>query len=363
LIVSCYCRDKTIFRLLSRATASNDDIVNLCAARDDLKQRLDSKSALGQYVGSMFDFAASMFTNADMIRIFVLFLQKSVSRDDGSHLFAHEERDTIELALSYLFMFSKHIGMVSVQSRVLHWKAYMFIYHHLLCQAFQGCAFDIKGLIDTCGSSIAESAVAVVPVAKSSKRSNAVVTNSGRGLPVVATSVLQSLCRTLSYVAFAIGGAPASTSSTEPRDELAVEEQRQDCSLLCQSLLEWATKLENDDLCENLAQAALKLALFDFQAPTRKSSTKKSRNAAAATAAAAGKRKRGKSGISSEKETDADDEDELAGMDTEELDSEEDEYALSAVKSTLQSLSQRSTLSLTNHRLASDLSVLVALVR
>jgi hypothetical protein len=67
-----------------------------------------------------------------------------------------------------------------------------------------------------------------------------------------------------------------------------VEEQRQDCSLLCQSLLEWATKLENDDLCENLAQAALKLALFDFQAPTRKSSTKKSRNAAAATAAAAG---------------------------------------------------------------------------
>lgn len=61
-------RDRTIFRLLDHCVAPKDSILEASAHREDLKKRLDSKSALGEYMGVVYDVAGYLAVNAGMVR-------------------------------------------------------------------------------------------------------------------------------------------------------------------------------------------------------------------------------------------------------------------------------------------------------
>lgn len=60
-----------VFRLLQRCTSAQENITQLNAGREDLCRRLDSRSALGEYTGMLYDFAGYMLTNARMTRSIV----------------------------------------------------------------------------------------------------------------------------------------------------------------------------------------------------------------------------------------------------------------------------------------------------
>ena len=59
--------DKNIFRLLSRACHTKDTIQQNCINRDEMKQRLDSKSPLGELGGFIFDVAGYMLANQGVV--------------------------------------------------------------------------------------------------------------------------------------------------------------------------------------------------------------------------------------------------------------------------------------------------------
>lgn len=60
-------KDKTIVKLLTHAVSPSDTIIDAIHAREDLKQRLDSKSALSEYTCILFDFAGSLVANEGML--------------------------------------------------------------------------------------------------------------------------------------------------------------------------------------------------------------------------------------------------------------------------------------------------------
>ena len=52
-------KDKNVFKLLRQATCAEDDIIVSLKNRDDLKGRVDSRSALGEYVGRLLTWRAT----------------------------------------------------------------------------------------------------------------------------------------------------------------------------------------------------------------------------------------------------------------------------------------------------------------
>lgn len=69
-------KDKTVFRLLLNSLSSSDSIGDACAHRDDLRQRLDSKSPLGEYAACLYDAASHKMANEGAV---VGMLQYAVS--------------------------------------------------------------------------------------------------------------------------------------------------------------------------------------------------------------------------------------------------------------------------------------------
>lgn len=61
------CRDKTIFRRLASAVSPSASVSDILAHKEDVKQRVDSKSSLGEYVGAMFDCSSFLIVNEDVM--------------------------------------------------------------------------------------------------------------------------------------------------------------------------------------------------------------------------------------------------------------------------------------------------------
>lgn len=66
---SClWFRDRTVFRLLEQCISPADSVLHAVQRREDLKQRLVSKSPLGEYIGTVFDFASGMTASTGMVQ-------------------------------------------------------------------------------------------------------------------------------------------------------------------------------------------------------------------------------------------------------------------------------------------------------
>jgi hypothetical protein len=64
-----------VFRLLGHCVSPKNTMAEACANKEDLKQRLDSKSPLGEYMGVVYDNAGYTLANAGMLRSVLQFLQ------------------------------------------------------------------------------------------------------------------------------------------------------------------------------------------------------------------------------------------------------------------------------------------------
>ena len=60
-------RDKAIFGLLAKCVTSTTDISESLKAREELTRKLDSKSALSEYLYLVFDFASFSIDNAAVV--------------------------------------------------------------------------------------------------------------------------------------------------------------------------------------------------------------------------------------------------------------------------------------------------------
>ncbi len=60
-------KDRIVFRLLDDCVAFRDSAKQAHAHREDLRRRLDSKSALGEYMGVVYDFAAGLLASCAMV--------------------------------------------------------------------------------------------------------------------------------------------------------------------------------------------------------------------------------------------------------------------------------------------------------
>jgi len=69
-------KDKTVFKLLSKCILPDDNINEACSNREQLKQRVDSKSVLGQNVEYLYDMAGYLLVNAEMSNHLLEFLTK-----------------------------------------------------------------------------------------------------------------------------------------------------------------------------------------------------------------------------------------------------------------------------------------------
>ena len=70
-------KDKHIFRLLGLIEDHDQDIQAACEHRDDLKQRVDSKSLFGEHMGMIFDVGAYMIVNKCICSKLMTFIIKS----------------------------------------------------------------------------------------------------------------------------------------------------------------------------------------------------------------------------------------------------------------------------------------------
>ena len=69
-------KDKTVFKLLSKCILPDDNIQECCSNRENLKQRVDSKSVLGQNVEFLYDMAGYLLVNAEMSNHVLEYLTK-----------------------------------------------------------------------------------------------------------------------------------------------------------------------------------------------------------------------------------------------------------------------------------------------
>ena len=97
-------KDKTIFRLLGRAVIPKDPVGVACGYREDLKQRLDSKSALGDYAGVLFDYAGYLVANQGMIAALLGFAAAPLT-SSSSPGFVRSQR----MAAEMLHLLAKHV--------------------------------------------------------------------------------------------------------------------------------------------------------------------------------------------------------------------------------------------------------------
>jgi hypothetical protein len=64
----CAKKDRNVFKLLEMGVTPEDCVITAAQRREDLKQRLVSKSALGEYFGMVFDFASYMLPTAGVVQ-------------------------------------------------------------------------------------------------------------------------------------------------------------------------------------------------------------------------------------------------------------------------------------------------------
>lgn len=62
--------------MLDHCVSPQDSISQSLQHREDLKQRLDSKSTLGEYMGTVFDVAGYLCVNAAMVRCLLEHLEQ-----------------------------------------------------------------------------------------------------------------------------------------------------------------------------------------------------------------------------------------------------------------------------------------------
>jgi hypothetical protein len=79
-------KDKTVFRLLLNSLSSTDSVGDACAHRDDLRQRLDSKSPLGEYVACLYDAAGHKVANKGVVIDILNYMVSPSSADCGPEL-------------------------------------------------------------------------------------------------------------------------------------------------------------------------------------------------------------------------------------------------------------------------------------
>jgi hypothetical protein len=74
-----------VFRLLDSCVSPADSVAQSVQRREDLKQRLVSKSPLGEYIGTVFDLASFMTANAGTVQSLLAHMEGlSVSADATS---------------------------------------------------------------------------------------------------------------------------------------------------------------------------------------------------------------------------------------------------------------------------------------
>ena len=98
-------KDKHIFRLLSQSTVPSNSVHELSRVRNDLRSRLDSKSAIGEYVGQVLETAFAGVINSGMITAVVGCVTQSCRNSSGKN----EELQDIS---AFLTVIAKHLPQV-----------------------------------------------------------------------------------------------------------------------------------------------------------------------------------------------------------------------------------------------------------
>lgn len=101
-------KDKHIFRLLSKATDPAEAIESLAEAKEDMLTRLHSKSSLGEYFGSVFEYASLGIANAALVES-LLSYGTACLREGG------DSQDDADLAAELLLCLSKNASIVSCE--------------------------------------------------------------------------------------------------------------------------------------------------------------------------------------------------------------------------------------------------------
>ena len=99
-------RDKHILRLFARSTQELDDsITDSIRHRDDMAQRLDSKSALSQYCSFLYDFSGALFVNRG-VAAGALKYMAALARHSGS------VEEGADVGFELLLPIAKHMALV-----------------------------------------------------------------------------------------------------------------------------------------------------------------------------------------------------------------------------------------------------------
>jgi hypothetical protein len=179
-----------VFRLLGHCVSPKNTMAEACANKEDLKQRLDSKSPLGEYMGVVYDNAGYTLANAGMLRSVLQFLQGVSQPADAVvsselvvliakhapqvlhpciHVSMHpplkKRTDYLPACLLSWFLFShisSHFTCVYCSSLwnclcvyVLTLDLYVFVSNPK--QTFQGFGEEIASWLDRCVSSVTDS--------------------------------------------------------------------------------------------------------------------------------------------------------------------------------------------------------------
>lgn len=64
-------RDKSVFTLLASSVTPDVNVVDCIKCRDDLRMKLDSKSAIADYMGQVFDIASFTVANVGTVKAIV----------------------------------------------------------------------------------------------------------------------------------------------------------------------------------------------------------------------------------------------------------------------------------------------------
>lgn len=101
-------KDKHVMRLFEHAVSPTDTITESIRAREDLMQRLESKSVLGIYSGYLFDIAGFLFANSGMLQALLRHLL-ALKRMDGGSV---QASDKYSSHIGIILLFAKHASPV-----------------------------------------------------------------------------------------------------------------------------------------------------------------------------------------------------------------------------------------------------------
>jgi hypothetical protein len=201
-------KDKKIFRLLNNAIDAEDNIQESCRNRIDLKQRVDSKSVLGEYIETLYDMSGYMVVNKGMCECLLEYILSMSSNNE----YNNNEFTNISGLLTIL---AKHATNIFSNSAVL-----------------------MNEWLDSCCEEMKSTSIIT---ANKSKR-------SGKNTSISNVLAMESLKICL-YI------TNTTASVFDYNDESANLS-------LCNSLLKHAQIMSSNKLCEHLAESALNVSLF-----------------------------------------------------------------------------------------------------